>query len=324
MNSPLVSIIIPVYNDELFIEDALRSIQNQTYKHWECIVVDDGSADNTPRLVASYASDSRIIYHHQCNQGVSAARNKGIQMALGEYMFFLDADDTLSSTCLQVLIAENGRDTVFDMVIGAVRDEGLATSQILPPPTPHQEGGDTTRLYNNNEVRKWYYGSGVQRYGYACNILLRSGFVRDNHLLFEPNIRYEDTLWTFDAVNSATTVCILQQETYLYRNNPQSFSNSTDWVEKDKAFMHVLRMIAQRIKPPYASMIAAYYTISLLDIYRSHSHRTYMPVVKALCSTMRQGRKGCLALLTYCYFRYNQALKLRHFEPLLRKVLWRI
>lgn len=94
MNNELVSIIIPVYNAEKTIEKCLDSIINQTYKNIEIIMVNDGSGDNSEKVIESYKdNDSRIKYCYQENQGVSAARNLGISIARGEYVIFADADD---------------------------------------------------------------------------------------------------------------------------------------------------------------------------------------------------------------------------------------
>ena len=101
----LVSVIIPSYNYSEYISDAINSILEQTYPHWEVIVVDDGSKDNTAGVVASFsARDSRIKYHYQQNQGLSAARNTGIALAKGDYLQFLDADDHISKHKLEIQV----------------------------------------------------------------------------------------------------------------------------------------------------------------------------------------------------------------------------
>ena len=91
VNYPLVSIVIPAYNMERFISDAIVSCLNQTYENREIIVIDDGSRDGTKRIVKEFGQ--AVFYHYQPNTGVSAARNHGIRCAKGKFISFLDADD---------------------------------------------------------------------------------------------------------------------------------------------------------------------------------------------------------------------------------------
>ena len=96
MDQPTISVIIPCYNYGNFISETLESIQKQTFKNWECIVVDDGSTDNSKAVVAEYVKkDPRIKYVYQENGGLFCARNTGIEHSIGEYLQFIDADDKL-------------------------------------------------------------------------------------------------------------------------------------------------------------------------------------------------------------------------------------
>ena len=94
-NNALVSIIMPAYNSERYIEEAIKSVICQTYKEWELFVIDDGSTDSTAALVEAVAlKDSRVkLVRLKFNQGVAAARNKGLELAKGRYIAFLDSDD---------------------------------------------------------------------------------------------------------------------------------------------------------------------------------------------------------------------------------------
>jgi glycosyltransferase involved in cell wall biosynthesis len=99
---PLVTVIIPAYNYGQFIAETLQSVQSQTYEHWEGIVVDDGSTDDTSRVVGEIcAADDRIKYVKQNNAGLASARNTGLAQASGEYIQFLDADDLIESQKLE-------------------------------------------------------------------------------------------------------------------------------------------------------------------------------------------------------------------------------
>ena len=98
-----VSVIIPLYNKEHFIADTMQSVLTQTFVDYELIIINDGSTDESAKVVATF-SDNRIIYVEQNNKGVSIARNKGINMARGEYIAFLDADDQWHPDYLEKMI----------------------------------------------------------------------------------------------------------------------------------------------------------------------------------------------------------------------------
>ena len=100
-----ISVVLPVYNGERYIAESIKSVQAQTYDQWELIVVDDGSQDATARIVQKYVeSDQRIFLVSQKNQGVSVARNRGIEEITGELLMFLDADDWFERTAFEKVI----------------------------------------------------------------------------------------------------------------------------------------------------------------------------------------------------------------------------
>jgi glycosyltransferase involved in cell wall biosynthesis len=105
--NPFFSVIIPAYNREYLIEETINSVINQTFENWECIVVDDGSTDNTKHVILSLCEkDKRIKFIYQKNAERSAARNNGILNANGEYICFLDSDDFFTSQHLEMLHRE--------------------------------------------------------------------------------------------------------------------------------------------------------------------------------------------------------------------------
>ena len=137
MNStPLVSVIVPIYNTEKYLDRCIKSIVNQTYKNLEIILVDDGSPDNCPSICDNWARiDSRINVIHQKNSGVSAARNAALDLASGEYIGFVDSDDFIEPDMYSLLV-QKSVDTdagcascgfVFDYIDG--RDSVLIKSE---------------------------------------------------------------------------------------------------------------------------------------------------------------------------------------------------
>jgi glycosyltransferase involved in cell wall biosynthesis len=119
MKNALVSVIIPTFNYGHYIGNALDCILAQRYQNWECLIVDDGSIDNTKDVVSWYLkADKRIRYIYQENQGVSAARNNGIRTSSGEYIQFLDADDLIESCKIERQVEFLERNPEIDIVYG--------------------------------------------------------------------------------------------------------------------------------------------------------------------------------------------------------------
>jgi len=119
MNTPLVSIIVPCYNYAHFLGQTLDNVLSQQYQHWECIIVDDGSTDDTAAVAASFAAaDSRFRYFYQDNKGLSGARNSGITGSKGIYIQFLDSDDLIDPAKLKTQVAILEADATIDITYG--------------------------------------------------------------------------------------------------------------------------------------------------------------------------------------------------------------
>lgn len=94
--SPLISVIVPSYNSEKYIQETILSVQNQSYQNWECLIIDDGSTDSTKEIVENLLlNDQRIKYYYKDNSGLSDSRNYGVNVATGDFIQFLDSDDIL-------------------------------------------------------------------------------------------------------------------------------------------------------------------------------------------------------------------------------------
>jgi glycosyltransferase involved in cell wall biosynthesis len=120
--TPLVSVIVPTFNYARYVAQAIESVQQQSLSRWECLVVDDGSTDDTRAIVERLAaSDGRVRYLYQHNQGLSAARNTGIRESAGEYLQFLDSDDLLEPRKLEVHASFLAAHPAIDVVYGEMR-----------------------------------------------------------------------------------------------------------------------------------------------------------------------------------------------------------
>ena len=131
---PLVSVIVPCYNYAHFLGEALDSVLAQTYPHWECIIINDGSPDNTEEVALSYCKkDSRIKYFHKENGGHSSARNFGIKQSTGKYILPLDADDKINKEYLEKAVPVLESDNSIKLVTGHVQLFGNSDDKLLMP-----------------------------------------------------------------------------------------------------------------------------------------------------------------------------------------------
>lgn len=122
-SQPLVSIIIPCYNQAHYLPEALGSIAGQTYQHWECIIINDGSTDNTGEVAREWTQkDVRFKYVQKKNGGLSSARNAGLEQAIGEYIQLLDADDLLEADKIkhQITYLDNSKEKI-DIIVSGYR-----------------------------------------------------------------------------------------------------------------------------------------------------------------------------------------------------------
>jgi len=221
-----VSIIIPLYNCEAYIEPCIRSLQNQTLTDIEIIVVDDGSIDRGPELCIDFArQDSRIHVLRQENQGVSAARNLGIRNAAGTYVAFLDADDWVDSTLYQQLLdaAEGKR---AEMALAGIVFEHPGNSVVHALPFAGQD-------LDTNAIKTFLIPAliagrtpeGTLTGCYVGTALYRRALLLANNVWFHTELkRSEDPLFLLEAVEGCTNICALEFSGYHYRKNVGSTS----------------------------------------------------------------------------------------------------
>jgi glycosyltransferase involved in cell wall biosynthesis len=222
MSQPLISIIVPCYQVEAFIHKSLESVFSQTYKNWECILIDDGSKDQTKKEIDVWLKkDSRFKYFYQDNQGLSGARNTGLKKASGEFIYFFDSDDLIDSITLEnlfLLIEDN-----IDIVIGKNAITEGQSNQI----SGYLEHYSQTLKPLNNQNKKLI--KLVVENPIICvawNKLYRKSFLDTHHLLFKKGILHEDELWFFETLFLARAIIFNDKSTYYYNvANVHSITN---------------------------------------------------------------------------------------------------
>lgn len=151
MISSLVSIIVPCYNQAQYLDEALQSVIEQTYANWECIIVNDGSPDNTEEVARKWLDkDERFKYLYQENGGLSSARNAGLKIAKGDYIQFLDADDLIESEKIRVQLENLINDHEIDISVSGYRYfedltrklKSMGRNNIFPEVVLHKSDSD--------------------------------------------------------------------------------------------------------------------------------------------------------------------------------------
>lgn len=218
-----ISIIVPVFNVSEYIDECLASIATQDYENLEVIFVDDcGTDDSIAKIESSEffkAHDNWKIIRHEHNKGLSGARNTGLREATGEYVYFLDSDDTISNDCISSLAKELEKEP-YEMVVGNYKASNGDESMLQIGDIALKDE-DVLHTYAEG---KWYV--------MAWNKLCDRKFLIDNDLFFEEGLNHEDVIWTFKLACKARNIYISSAETYYYRVRQSSIMTSMS-IEKD-------------------------------------------------------------------------------------------
>lgn len=212
-----ISIIIPTYNSEKTIERCLTSIYNQKYPDYEIVVINDGSTDGTLRILEKFNQmHDNFILVNKKNEGVSVARNLGIDIATGDYILFMDADDYIREDYLSLLVSSLINSNCKIVISGyKVLNSSTVPSDIS---SLKQNRG----IVSKDVVLKLLVSSFKDRlYGYVWRCLFDSSLLKS--IRFESNLKIsEDFLFICQAINSTDKVYLLPEEAYYYVCNPGS------------------------------------------------------------------------------------------------------
>lgn len=224
MQQPKVSVIVPVYNVEKYLKQCLDSIVNQTYKNLEIIIVNDGTKDNSMKIVEEYLQDKRIKVINKKNGGLGSARNRGIEEATGDYISFVDSDDYIDLNMYEKLInVIRGEEIIifnhsrFDDITGEIVKKNYTKESKMKKLEKR-----INYLYSNIENSCW-------------NKIYKADFIKKNKFRFM-EILYEDVCWNIEVFYKAEKVRLLNEDFYFYRVNRKN-SIMEKSKGKDKKFL---------------------------------------------------------------------------------------
>lgn len=213
MESPMFSIIVPVYNTEMYLKQCVESILTQNYKNFEIILVDDGSTDNSASICDEYAKlNKNVVVIHKENGGLADARNVGLLRSFGKYILFVDSDDFIAKSSLESVarfVSNRELDIVFlkgykyfDENNVQELDENIYLSEI------------------NNKLQLQEYISKLKKLpGSACTKLINREFALRNDLFFIKGIYHEDIEWFIKMIKKVENFDVLNIAYYYYRQN---------------------------------------------------------------------------------------------------------
>ena len=249
-----VSVIIPVYNVEKYIRECLESVINQILKDIEIIVVNDGTKDNSMKIVEEYLLDKRIKIINKENGGLSSARNAGIREAQGKYICFIDSDDFIESSMMEELYNKIEK-TKSDVV-----ESGISLYD------------NKTHKVKERENRKYSYtGKGSYLWGEytteVCNKIYKKEFLLKNNICFEEGMIHEDDLFTIRILFSTDKIEKIEKSFYYYRiNREESIMTNVNLEKRLKALQRIVEKIKEYQKMMQTD-IFSFLMLKILEIY---------------------------------------------------------
>ena len=241
-----ISIIVPVYNVEQYIKESFDSIAAQTYKgEIECIFVDDCGQDNSvavlEKLITDYHGAIKFsIVHHEHNKGLSGARNTGIRKASGDYLYFLDSDDSITSDCIEKLTALAEKYPGVDIVQGSTKSR-MNWLQLKRDQVPEF-----------SKKFKWIRRTLLKRYVIpmtAWNKLVRRDFLLKHQLYFVEGMVHEDEIWNFMLAKYVHRIAFCYEPTYNYRENENGIMSQVK--ANSKRYLPVVDYMSRHTSTPY-------------------------------------------------------------------------
>lgn len=278
-----VSVVVPIYNVEKYIGEMIESLQKQTLREIEIILVDDGSPDKSGDICDKYAKDDeRIIVIHKKNGGVSAARNDGLAVAKGEYIIFCDSDDWLPLDALQKLY-EEGEKTDADIVIGDIYLAENDSEKIVH--FYENEFVTEDKEFINKLIQADLYrtycpmpAAGEPAFGYGgpWNKAVKLNLLKENRIQFDTRVKgiFDDILYTAYILANARKIAYIPVPVYYYRVIPFSITRTykpnaleindaifNSW----KEFMAMYDKNGMYLKPYYAVVIRRF--VDIIPVY---------------------------------------------------------
>lgn len=255
-----ISVIIPIYNTEKYIDKCIKSVVNQTYKNLEIILVDDGSTDNSMVKCNEWAQkDNRIKIIHQENRGAAAARNSGIEVSTGKYIAFVDSDDYLDNNMYEKMMDVNTRYDCEIVMCDCYKESNTEANLF--------SHNIRSGFYNKEQLKEEYYQTLLMtnNVNYPptisnCVILFSSDLIMRNSLRYVEGMRFsEDLLFGAIAIYNADSFYYMKGEAmYHYVINPTSVTHTKyddKWSLLKVLYGHIYQYFSKTVDYDFAKQI---------------------------------------------------------------------
>jgi len=238
---PLVSIIIPVYNVEEYIEECINSVLKQTYNNIEVIVIDDGSTDSSLDIVKEYSDKNLFVYEHTSNKGQAAARNLGIELSKGEYILFVDADDLIRKDAVEILINETLKYDVSIIRFNAISFYDQTDEDFIEGAYNSTKYLSESIIYNQKNMKDFYLSYTASPVLY----IVKRAFLLQNNIRFFEGIIHEDELFTSVLYLHISSAKYVDQNLYKRRYRKDSTTMDKSEQQLKKSFSSYVRIIKE-------------------------------------------------------------------------------
>lgn len=287
---PLVSIIVPCFNVEKYVEECIDSVILQDYENWECILINDGSRDNTFDIIKNIElKESRIRVFTQENLGLSATRNKGIENANGEFLFFLDSDDILSHDAISTLVSSFQNN---DIICGIITSFTLSKrNDTRGLQLFHPKEGAINFENSDFEVLRRTMETGLTPV--AQNRLYRKDFIEQHQLRFKSGILHEDELWFFETMLFAKNVKFINKETYFYRIDNQDSITKNIGDRNLESYIQIMEEIVKKYSQhKQFGVISTWYAVYVKKIFIDFAIRDRSKLSDQIISRLESALKN--------------------------------
>jgi len=324
------SIIVPVFNTEIYIRECIESVFAQTFSDYECILIDDGSTDGSPAICDEYAArDKRFKVIHQKNMGLSASRNNGVLMAHGEFIVFLDSDDIFFNDCalynLYNVINENSAEVIYHSNVYFFSDDCVC------------DNIDAIKAENicydiHSFIKEKEHNTRIILTGWSFS--LNRKFILRNNLFFKENILHEDNHFAPRLLCSVEKIVINHHLFYGYRRQRQgsiSFAMNSVRLLNMLAIINDLLFLMANEKVPYKKEIYALFcriywlgVLGAISTFRDNNQDVQNNIIQELkkvsfCVLYQKKPKYILLFLYIKIFGIRNAINIRKYYRLLTK-----